>query len=547
MCCGIRVITLTGVLSFGRAQIFLEAMQPENWSYYSPVTMCKPMLIQINNRDKFEQNNYNENSIAVSVKEMVAILAIAVFVISMLSKSSPLYPFNDWVDTNIFLTVGKSVLHGKVLYRDIYEQKGPLLFLIYVLPAIISERSFIGVYLLECLSAFFFLFYSYKISKIFAPHCSLIFLSAYAFLVYSSRSFAHGGSVEELCIPVVTCSLYFMVRNLIWEKPMSLKVAFLNGLFIGIIFWIKYTMLGVYIGYIGVLIFINTVTDCKYSYLIKIGGMLSLGATTASIPVLIYFSINCAFKDLWDAYFFNNLFYYNVDGQSSLLILEIKGIVNAVIYNPFLFILIFAGLFFLFKIHSKTFAAMSACFVFASVFLYVRPTYVYYTFIIAAFAPFGLCMIMQGYTYMASAYSNNKAKVMALAVTICIVLFAFIYSSNSYLFFKDIETIPQYQLAQTINASENRTLLNYGVLDVGLYTMTGTIPDTKYFCRFNVNLQEMIEEQERYIEQATDNYVVTRDWHLESPNYFLVDCAKGYFEGAERTYYLYERKVKLLS
>lgn len=183
------------------------------------------MHIQSFNGTQFEIKNHREKSIPVSVKEKAIIIAVAVFVISMLSKSSPLYPFNDWVDTNIFLTVGKSVLHGKVLYRDIYEQKGPLLFLIFVLPAIISEKSFIGVYILECFSAFFFLFYSYKISKLFAPQSSLMLLPAYAFIVYSSRSFSHGGSVEELCLPMVTCSLYFMLQGLIEEDPMALHTA----------------------------------------------------------------------------------------------------------------------------------------------------------------------------------------------------------------------------------------------------------------------------------------------------------------------------------
>ncbi len=28
------------------------------------------------------------------------------------SKSSPLYPYNDWVDVNCFFTMGRSMLHG---------------------------------------------------------------------------------------------------------------------------------------------------------------------------------------------------------------------------------------------------------------------------------------------------------------------------------------------------------------------------------------------------------------------------------------------------
>ena len=46
-------------------------------------------------------------------------LLTAAAVLSICTKSSFLYPLNDWVDSNCFYTVGKSMVHGKVLYRDI--------------------------------------------------------------------------------------------------------------------------------------------------------------------------------------------------------------------------------------------------------------------------------------------------------------------------------------------------------------------------------------------------------------------------------------------
>lgn len=44
--------------------------------------------------------------------------------LAVCSKSSFLYPLNDWVDVNCFFTVGRGMLHGLVPYRDLYEQKG---------------------------------------------------------------------------------------------------------------------------------------------------------------------------------------------------------------------------------------------------------------------------------------------------------------------------------------------------------------------------------------------------------------------------------------
>ena len=60
----------------------------------------------------------------------VTVPCLAAFVMILLcSKSSPLYPMNDWVDVNCFFTVGRGMLHGLVPYRDLYEQKGDLLSL----------------------------------------------------------------------------------------------------------------------------------------------------------------------------------------------------------------------------------------------------------------------------------------------------------------------------------------------------------------------------------------------------------------------------------
>ena len=78
---------------------------------------------------------------------LYAVITAAV-VLLICSKSSPLYPLNDWVDANTFLTIGRGSLHGKVPYRDLYEQKGPVLYFIHTLAAWISEDSFLGVWLI---------------------------------------------------------------------------------------------------------------------------------------------------------------------------------------------------------------------------------------------------------------------------------------------------------------------------------------------------------------------------------------------------------------
>ena len=77
---------------------------------------------------------------------------IAGIFLAICSKSSFLYPLNDWVDSNCFFTVGKAIANGEVLYKDIYEQKGPLVYFIHALAYLLSSDSFTGVYIIEVVS-----------------------------------------------------------------------------------------------------------------------------------------------------------------------------------------------------------------------------------------------------------------------------------------------------------------------------------------------------------------------------------------------------------
>ena len=92
----------------------------------------------------------------ISREDRRLLFCVALVSVSVCSLSSPLYPFNDWVDANCFFTVGKSMLYGIVPYRDLYEQKGPLLYALYALCYPISHRTFLGGWLLEAAAAWAF-------------------------------------------------------------------------------------------------------------------------------------------------------------------------------------------------------------------------------------------------------------------------------------------------------------------------------------------------------------------------------------------------------
>ena len=183
-------------------------------------------------------------------KQLIFLFLISVGAMLFCTKSSPLYPFNDWGDANIYFTMGKGMLEGKVPYRDLYDHKGPLIYAIYAIAGMISKKSFLGVWILEIIAATVFSIYSYKTLCLFCKKNVITLMPVYVAVVYAANHMRHGGSAEELCLTFLAYGLYVLAKYLVQKKMFKDIELLLIGITSGFVLWIKYTMLGFYMGWI---------------------------------------------------------------------------------------------------------------------------------------------------------------------------------------------------------------------------------------------------------------------------------------------------------
>ena len=119
-----------------------------------------------------------KNRIRYSEKFWVPIIILAVVTLLTVG-SSPLFRTNPWDDSNAMLTMGRSMLHGVVPYRDVIDQRGPVLYAVFALGALFKETNFFGVFIVQCLNLLCTYIISYRIAKdmtseMIAPQLSLI-------------------------------------------------------------------------------------------------------------------------------------------------------------------------------------------------------------------------------------------------------------------------------------------------------------------------------------------------------------------------------------
>lgn len=470
----------------------------------------------------------------------------AFILLTICTKSSFLYPFNDWVDSNCFFTVGKSLLNGKVLYRDIYEQKGPWLYFLHAGAYLISRKTFFGVYLLELCAGTVFLYFAAKTLELYRVRGIYLVLPLLGAAIYASRSFCHGDSVEELVLPIFAVCLYLSERSFCLQKTLHFKEWLTVGALAGIVFWMKFNLAGFFVGWALVPIY-KTLRRSGISGALKAAGAVVLGVLLPTVPVLIYFGAARAFGDLWTAYFYNNLFLYgdasqsNTAGVSAFLQTIWTRIRIHILRNGFYAIPGILGVIW----YTVTRKGHRAHLVLTAVFTVLcvctgAVCYSYYTLVFAVFSLFfwlAVCKLLSRLP------EEPSPKIITSAVVLSALIFggtfAYCTSSNTYLTAYEKDDLPQYKFEKIICSIDDPSLLNYGFLDGGFYTVTGITPESKYFCRLNIQLFEMYEAQVEDICMQKPDFVVTRSQPLNFGAYTCVATATQYFEGVDFTYYLY--------
>lgn len=504
--------------------------------------------------DNTTNNKSNEKPKIISV---IVILLTSIICITICSKSSPIYPFNNWDDANCFFTVGKSITNNTVMYKDIFEQKGPLLYFLHTIAYFISHTTFIGVYIFEIISCFVFLLLSFTTINLFADQKIVFTVPLFAAVIFSASALSHGGSAEEFCLPCIALCNYYGVKSLKNDTAISIKEWFFIGVTSGAVLWIKFSLLGFYIGFGLIFLFLYIKNKC-FKDLFKSCVSLISGVIIISLPILVYFIINNAVSDLFDVYFYDNLFVYTINGTGnkiySLLENLYYGYSSFIEYYLLGFIFIIAGMVYLLKQKQQLLFYYLITFLFSFLFIYSGGrNYRYYSFVLSVYVPFGMLFlyyIIKRFKDKVNIDLFNKKYVI---IPLCAILylasvgFMFTYSSNTYMLKYSKDDLPQFKFDKIISETESPTLLNYGFLDGGFYTVSEIMPTCKYFCGLNIPYSEIGETQDFYVENGLTEYVVTRNETLDSLRFHKYKCVSiAQFETTKdnyNTYYLYKKTV----
>ncbi|MBQ6504138.1 MAG: hypothetical protein IJI57_09530 [Flexilinea sp.] len=502
-----RIITLAGLINLPSKQTCLLIT----------LVLAFLSLVGIGNLLKIFLSliSQDDETYAVQNKYIILFIALTALLTMFLnSRCSPFYPFNTWVDPNTMFTVGKGVLKGYVPYRDLYEQKGPLLIFIHTFGAAVSFDTFIGIWFLELAACFAFLILIYKITALYFGKKSLLIIPLTSAVIYSCQAFKAGDLAEEYSLPFFAYALLILVKTLRKSILPSAKEFFLIGLTSGFVFWMKYSLVGFYLGWFLLMLFYAALYHDLGSYIKKLL-LIVAGVITISIPIFLYFMIHSATEDLFTAYFYNNIFYY----ANNQLSFTDKMRIGFSYCKRFISIPLCISIFGLFwqillrrwKLAINLFITIISMYIFV---FFGAVNHIYTSFDLSLYSLFGFWIILDIIDLIPSLTEAVKTQTYSLSLYTLssgLIILCIVSSNLPFLEFSK-EMIMPYQMKKIIEQTGNKnpSILSYKIGDPGVNTVTGSIPNLRYFCHYyNDKLKEIAVEQDQCIKTQCVDYIIT--------------------------------------
>ena len=249
------------------------------------------------------------NKIPYTVKRYIALILYSFLVMLLCTKSSPIYVLNDWYDANVYYTMGRGLVNGAVLYKDLFDHKGPFLYLIYAIGYLISNNNFFGVFILQVIAMSITLICCFKIAKLYTSNDKASFMISILMPVsiltsnfYVSGRDLGGGSPDEFVIPIFLLILYLVVRliksNILLERSF---ITFFNiGIFSSLIFQLKFNYLSLVIGLLAPIYIYMLIKN--FVMFIKSSSLFCGGFILTLIPYLTYSLITNSLRDFLQVY-----------------------------------------------------------------------------------------------------------------------------------------------------------------------------------------------------------------------------------------------------
>jgi hypothetical protein len=403
-------------------------------------------------------------------------------------------------DSSAYLYIGSQISIGKIPYIDLFDHKGPILYLINTMPFLFGN-SWTLIYLIEGAMLGITTLIIFKISRNIIND-TYGYLIASAYMLSFLTVFKGGNLPETYTLFILSISYFFILYNINFEEKQNLNTLkylfFWLGVAIGLIALIKISNI------LGILFLSIFFAFDRRGVSKKFIFLIMLGVIAVIFPVMIWLEINSAFQEFINQYLLFNFSYIDNEDLKSRFI-NSSALIIYFIALPVNILLIF---FLCSLILRKTNINLGKWFlVFFGVFsidflsqLISGKGFAQYLLITIPSSLILICLII---------INNDSAKINSeLKMGRIQILFSAIIILSSYRIAEDLKKFSTYSIYNEDRVAQIEYLKNYNSIDriavnaseSWLYLQASKISSSKYFSNLG----------------PANNFLYSRDEYIDS-------------------------------
>ncbi|MCR5429842.1 MAG: hypothetical protein K6E58_01235 [Eubacterium sp.] len=220
-------------------------------------------------------------------------------------NTSPIIQFGGY-DSSIFKSIGLFTAKGLTPYNDFFDHKGPVIVFVEWLGYGLTKSDF-TLFLLQSVFLTFALYGVFKIAKLFLSTKKSALITIVTLPVCSFfMSGQSGNIVEEWILPFLVWCSYFAVKFFAYkEKEFNYKYSILYGVTFAIAAFSRLTN-AVPIIIIGLVVLVFLIKQKEWKNILKNALAFVVGTLIITIPIINWFVVNGALKEmLYSTFVFN--------------------------------------------------------------------------------------------------------------------------------------------------------------------------------------------------------------------------------------------------
>ena len=205
------------------------------------------------------------------------------------------------IDEAVFVYVGQAIRRGLLPYRDVFDHKGPLLYLFNYLGLTIGNGETWGIWLIECVLLIVGCVVLMRMAEsLFHITCSRFAIFPYLILLFCST--CSGNICETYSIFFIIIAMAALFKGI--EKRLH---SFVFGICLASIMMMKFVTVG--IAAVWGWLLIEALLRKKYAVTFRAVASAVVGFAVVVVPFLIYLGVYGILDDFWDVYVLFNMSY----------------------------------------------------------------------------------------------------------------------------------------------------------------------------------------------------------------------------------------------